>query len=150
MGGLPANGIPCFTERQLSKRQPYNRCVGLRLDLPQAASFLVRYIVRIMIVRIQDDILSVGEVAAIFCKVVTAHCENKDNNLSQYGVKISGKVVVVVVVFFFSFFAVYPTATFHNYLPAFLDVCMAHNVFLNSITGYSHLSQATKCCMKTY
>ena len=101
MGGLPANGISCFTERQLSKRQPYNRCIGLRLDLPQAASFLVRYIVRIMIVRIQDDILSAEEVAAIFCKVATTHCEN--NNLSQYGVKISGKVVVVVGFFFFQF-----------------------------------------------
>ena len=56
-----------------------------------------------MIVRIQDDILSAEEVAAIFCKVATTHCENKDNNLSQYGVKISGKVVVVVVVVVFFF-----------------------------------------------
>ena len=77
-----------MTERQLSKGQPYHRRVGFRVDFPQAASFFVRY----RKVIIHDDILSAVEVATILCKVTTTHCENEENNLTEYGVKVLGRV----------------------------------------------------------
>ena len=77
-----------MTERQLSKRQPYHRRVRFRVDFPQAASLFVRYI----IVIIHDDILSAVEVATILCKVATTHCKTEENNVSEYGVKVLGRL----------------------------------------------------------
>lgn len=74
-----------MTDRQLSKRQPYHRRVGFRIDLPLASSLLVRY----KIVSIHEDILSAIKVAAVLCKVATTHYENEKTNLSEFGVKVS-------------------------------------------------------------
>lgn len=85
---LPAIAIVSATERQLFKRQPYHRCFGLRVNIPIAASFWVRFKIEIR----TDGIFSAFEVVAILCKVATTHCQNKENNLWSIPTKRTGQV----------------------------------------------------------